>query len=58
MNCHCSKCGYPCECGEEYCEACFLESLHEDSEKNIYAGGKFYPSCQPQDKQEIKDGLD
>jgi len=44
MRCHCIKCGYPCDCGEEYCESCFIERLKTDAEKNLYLGGRFYPS--------------
>ena len=44
MSCKCAKCGRPCQCGEKYCDSCFLEECCKtDAEKNLYLGGHFYP---------------
>ena len=43
MACRCIKCGWPCACGEEYCEKHLMEmSCKDDVDRNIYAGGRFY----------------
>jgi len=41
--CKCIKCGKHCDCGEKYCDVCFLEDCCKtDGEKNLYIGGRFY----------------
>ena len=34
MACKCEKCGKPCDCGEKYCEQCYLEECEKDEAKN------------------------
>ncbi len=43
MPCICENCDGICNCGEKYCNQCFLEiECEDDTERNIYAGGRFY----------------
>lgn len=49
MSCNCEKCGYKCDCGDRFCERCFVDTLDEVG-KNLYTRGRFY------DKKEDKDG--
>jgi len=42
MACRCIKCGNYCDCGEKYCDNCFIENCQTDTEKNMCAGGRFY----------------
>lgn len=42
MACKCIECGKPTSCGEKYCDKCLVDKLQTDTEKNLYAGGRFY----------------
>ena len=51
MSCRCEKCGFNCDCGERFCERCFLETLDEPKKK-IYLGGEFVENVQSYEKKE------
>jgi len=43
MACICEKCGeLTYDCGEKLCQRCFIDSLHDDTSKNLASGGRFY----------------
>ncbi len=42
MPCICENCGCSTLCGERLCSSCFLDTLDDPVEKNLYAGGRFY----------------
>jgi len=43
MACLCEKCGKPTyDCGERLCHQCFMDSLPDDTSKNMASGGRFY----------------
>lgn len=43
MPCICENCGeHYCDCGEKYCGLCFLDTLDDPVEKNLFEGGNFY----------------
>ena len=43
MACECENCGNPTyDCGERLCQQCFIDSLPDNTSKNIASGGRFY----------------
>ena len=42
MPCFCENCGCICDCGERLCGQCFLDTLDDPTEKNLFSGGRFY----------------
>jgi hypothetical protein len=44
MPCICETpgCGDICDCGERLCGECFVSTLEDDTERNLFAGGRFY----------------
>lgn len=40
--CQASGCENYCVCGEKYCDQCFLDACEDDTERNVYVGGRFY----------------
>jgi len=40
--CKCENCGCVCDCGEKLCGQCFLDTLDDPAEKNLFSGGRFY----------------
>ena len=50
MNCRCSVCHCPVDCGEELCPRCEIDRVaqigEEDVARNLMSGGHFYPSVQ------------
>lgn len=43
MSCTCEQCGNPThDCGARLCWQCEIDSLPDDTSKNLFAGGRFY----------------
>jgi len=53
MACVCEKCGKPCDCEWKTCGLCYMEDCCKTpEEKNLFAGGRFYPSVTKEENHE------
>ncbi len=44
MPCICQNpgCGKLCDCENTLCNLCFVDTLDDDTERNLFVGGRFY----------------